>query len=88
MPEDKEKKEGVTRMVAPTGRKVKIEAIRTLQFESDDGEVRLAPGQTAEVPEEVAQQLCAPVQGPYDFSGERATRDATRHTFARAKKVV
>ena len=83
-----EQKTEVTRMVAPSGRKVRIEAIRPLAFNADDGTaIRLAPGQTAEVSEELAQQFCAPISGVYSFSGERSTPDASRHTVLRAKIV-
>lgn len=79
-----------TRMVAQREKQsgtVKIRALLPIEVQKDGKGLRVSPGQEVEIDSEQAEQFCRPVEGSYNFSGERANHEATRHVTRRAEKV-
>lgn len=75
-----------TQMVAAAPKKmVKIRAKYPIQ---DQG-ISLAPGDVADVPEDMAKEFCdRKFDFGYDWSGERDSASATRRMLARAERVA
>lgn len=78
-----------TKMVADQKKKVRIRAMQMINLGSpvNPNGIQLAAGAEAEVDEDIAEQLCQPIEGMYNFSGELDSRQAGRHKHIRAVKV-
>ncbi len=65
---------------------VKIKVLRPIAV----GGIVRNPGETVEVTPEHARELCADVDGPHSFRGERHNEDgdAKRHSLKRAKLIT
>lgn len=72
-------------------RMVKLRAIRDFRYKTPEGEEKIVtPGNTADVPEDQAKELCDKAfEGNYAFSGERYATDgdAKKHQLVRAERV-
>jgi hypothetical protein len=64
---------------------VKVKAKQHLQF-ADGRSIR--ENEVGEVSEEEAVELCKPIEGTYNFSGELVSSQAGRHKHIRAERVV
>lgn len=66
-----------------TQKLVKVRALRNIDYAG----IQMVPGEVREVPESFAKEFCAPIQGGYNFGGERGDATATRDQIHRAERV-
>ena len=74
-----------TKLTSPAA-PVKLVKLRAIRDISIDGNI-YPPGSEVDCPEDLAQELCTPVEGSYAFSGHRSDNDAQKHQLVRAMRV-
>jgi hypothetical protein len=78
-----------TQMVADQKKKVRIRALQLINMQTPTNEkgIIIPEGKEAEVDEDLAEMLCKPIEGNFNFAGELVSTQATRHKHIRAVRV-